>query len=96
MRLEDVIALLTDYRGRTGDALGIRALGVFGSTARGDADAESDVDIVVDLAVPSYAAYTHIKHDLEERLGRSVDLVRKRQTMNPLLRRCIDEEAVYA
>ncbi len=37
-----------------------------------------------------------IKQDLEEQLGSKVDIVSYRPTMNPFLKRRIDQEAVYA
>jgi predicted nucleotidyltransferase len=37
-----------------------------------------------------------IKQDLEERLGSKVDIVSYRSTMNPFLKRWIDNEVVYA
>lgn len=65
---------------------GIKRLDLFGSTARGTATGQNDIDIVVELE----------KQDLEEQLGSKVDIVSYRPTMNPFLKRRIDKEAVYA
>ncbi len=53
---------------------------VFGSYARGDADETSDVDLLVELdyAQPVGLEFVGMKLDLEERLGRRVDLVSSR------------------
>jgi predicted nucleotidyltransferase len=54
----------------------IRRAGVFGSTARGEARATSDVDILVDLPDGlSLFDFVGIKLDLEDALKRKVDLV---------------------
>ena len=54
----------------------VRSLALFGSVARDDARADSDVDILVDLdETPSLHAFLGLKARLEELLGRPVDLV---------------------
>jgi predicted nucleotidyltransferase len=74
---------------------GITSLGLFGSFARGEASELSDVDIVVTTKTPDLFNLVHIKEDLEERLKRSVDIVRFRNKMNPFLKNRIEKEAVY-
>ena len=64
---------------------GVKSLGLFGSIARGDASADSDVDILVEFDAPSFDHYMELKFYLEELLGRSVDLVLK-GSLKPALR----------
>jgi len=71
-------------------------IGIFGSTARGDAREESDVDIVLRIREPDLFMLVGIKEELEERLHRPVDIVTYRDNMNLFLKKRIDEEAVYA
>ena len=55
---------------------GIERAGIFGSVARGEATPESDVDILVELdSQASLFDFIGIKLELEDVLGRSVDLV---------------------
>lgn len=58
-------------------ALGAKQLGLFGSFSRGDATANSDVDIYVELddARRTYDSFFALHERLEELLGRHVDLV---------------------
>lgn len=57
---------------------GIRYLAVFGSQARGDAKADSDVDFLVEFAVtPGLIEFIRTKQQLEKILNRKVDLVTK-------------------
>lgn len=67
---------------------------LFGSVARGDAHAGSDLDVLVDLE-PGRNLLDHIalKQDLEDLLGVSVDVVTRRG-IHPLLRDAILAEAV--
>ena len=57
--------------------LGARRLGVFGSFARGEARADSDVDVYVEFddAQRTYDNFFTLHERLEELLGRRVDLV---------------------
>lgn len=55
--------------------LGARRLGLFGSFARGEARADSDVDLLVDLDHHGFDRYMDLKLYLEDLLGRRVDLV---------------------
>jgi len=68
-------------------------IGVFGSFARGDENRESDVDVVVELAQPTFDHYMDLKFRLEEVLQRPVDLA---ETMKPRLKPIIEREVVYA
>ena len=70
---------------------GVKSLGLFGSIARGEASPGSDVDILVDFDAPSFDHYMDLKFYLEERLGRSVDLVLK-GSLKPALRERILRE----
>ena len=55
-------------------AHGVRALSLFGSTARGKAKAESDLDFLVELEDGrSLVDLVGVKHDLEALFGRPVD-----------------------
>lgn len=56
--------------------MGVLSLSLFGSTARGDARPDSDVDLLAELAeTVGYVEFVRIAERLELLLGRSVDLV---------------------
>ena len=51
-------------------------IGIFGSTARGDASASSDIDLLVRFAKPkSLLSLVKLERSLSETLGRKVDLL---------------------
>ncbi len=55
---------------------GIKSMSVFGSYARGEANDESDVDIIIDKGqVQSLIRYNMFVEDLEKCLGCHVDVV---------------------
>jgi len=67
------------------ERFGVTSIGLFGSWARGEASAASDVDVLVDFERPSFDAYMDLKFYLEDLLRRRVDLVLRR-ALKPLLR----------
>lgn len=96
MKKEELIDILRNYKNERANYYGIMTIGIFGSTARGDAREESDVDIVLRIREPDLFMLAGIKEELEERLHRQVDIVTYRDNMNLFLKKRIDEEAVYA
>ncbi len=53
---------------------GVARLALYGSYARSDHGAQSDVDVLVDLSRPLGLEFVSLAYYLEERLGRRVDL----------------------
>ena len=67
---------------------------LFGSYARGDADHNSDIDLRIDAAnIPTLFALGDLYADLEEALGKSLDLVTteslRENLHDPLTRRLV-------
>lgn len=74
--------------------MGVRSLALFGSVARDEARADSDVDLLVELEPPlTFHQYMQIKFYLEDQLGTSVDLV-SWNTLRPHLRDTVAREAI--
>ena len=73
----------------------VRRIGLFGSFLRGSAGEKSDVDILVELDVPTFDHYMDLKFFLEDTLGRPVDLVLA-DTLKPRLKPFIISEVAYA
>ncbi|MFZ1984390.1 MAG: nucleotidyltransferase domain-containing protein [Desulfatitalea sp.] len=92
---EEILNLLRLHKHEIADRYGVTELGLFGSMARGDANAVSDVDIVVKTRIPDPYLLVDLRDDLERLLGMRVDIVRYWQRMNPYLKRRIDREARY-
>ena len=95
MTRKDILQTLAKFQRDRRDEFGIVRLGVFGSTARGQTDEQSDVDVVVELAHPDMFALIGIKQELEAMLDRPVDVVRYRENMNAFLKQRIRQEAIY-
>jgi predicted nucleotidyltransferase len=74
----------------------VRELWLFGSAARGELRAASDVDLLVDFDAPiTLFEFARLRRYLESLLDRPVDLV-TRDALKPQLRERILREAVRA
>ncbi len=92
---EDVLARI-DRAAPELRAHAVKELWLFGSAAREELKAGSDIDILVDFAAPvTLFEFSRLRRRLEALLGRSVDLV-TRDALKPQLREQILREAVRA
>jgi predicted nucleotidyltransferase len=73
---------------------GARRVRIFGSTARGQTNATSDLDILVDMETKrSLLDIVAIKQDLEDMLGCKVDVVTE-SALSPYIRKDVLKEAI--
>lgn len=73
---KECISKLQQNRHYIQSEYGVTSLCLFGSIARGDNQADSDVDILVDMP-PKIFAVSALHRFLEELLQSSVDLIRR-------------------
>ena len=79
------------------ERFGVERIGVFGSFARGEEGASSDVDVLVEFR-PGHKTFDNfmdLKFFLEDLFGRNVDLVTV-QALKPRIKDEILREVVYA
>ncbi|MEE8183073.1 MAG: nucleotidyltransferase family protein [Thermoplasmata archaeon] len=77
------------------DRFKVRKIGIFGSFARGEQEATSDIDILVDFREPvSLIDFVALERHLSEILGRKVDLVMK-SALKPRIGKHILREVRY-
>ncbi len=89
--------LLSQFRGALRTERGVRLAVLYGSLARGEADADSDLDLLVSLAGDRLVAGFDLSARLERVSGRRVDLahlVRVEEDAPLLLERVLDEGRV--
>ena len=75
MNREQVIRILKEQTGQLTKQYGVKSLVLFGSVARDEAGASSDVDLLVEFNGPvGYFGLFALQNHLEKLLGCSVDL----------------------
>ena len=95
MDRQEVIQTLRAAKPVLAERYGVTRLALFGSTFRGEARPDSDVDIVVGFDGPATSdRYFGVQFYLEDELGCAVDLVTEK-ALRPELKPYIDREAVY-
>lgn len=76
MSRDETLQLLRNHSDEIRTRFGVDRLRLFGSTARNDSGAESDVDVLVNFTNnPTFEDYFDLKFFLEDLLGETVDLV---------------------
>ena len=92
MGVDELIRPNREQIRRIAEKHGARNVRVFGSIARGDAGPESDVDLLVDTAARTSAWFPGgLVADLEDLLGRRVDVVTERGLVAELRERVLRE-----
>jgi len=89
------IEALQHFKQESGAKYGITRIGVFGSVARGEHTAESDVDVVLEAPVMDLFSLIGIKQELEKTLNAPVDVVLKTEYMPPRFKARIEREVMY-
>jgi predicted nucleotidyltransferase len=95
LRSDEIIKFLKEQKPYLKMRFSVKRIGLFGSVLHGCAGDESDIDILVELDHPTFDHYMDLKFFLEEKLGRSVDLVLA-DSLKPRLKPIITREAAYA
>jgi len=94
MDRQQVIRTLRAAKPVLAERYGVTRLALFGSTVRGEARPDSDVDIVVGFDGPATSArYFGVQFYLEDELGCAVDLVTEK-ALRSELKPYIEREAV--
>jgi len=96
---DEVLSKLQSFLRDRGEAYQLEALGCFGSVARQEANADSDVDVVYRLRSSSDLTLFDLalmREELVARLGRSVDLIEWRDAMPQSLKERLARAAGFA
>lgn len=94
--LDRILAVLRENLPELQAEFGVDSLAVFGSTARGQADADSDIDVLVEFEpTPGLFGFLALQERLSTLLEGPVDLVMK-TALKPRLRDRVLQEAVAA
>jgi uncharacterized protein len=89
-----ILRLLAQHKAHLTQRFGVTRLALFGSTVRGDAREDSDVDILVAFDGPATSQrFFGVQFYLEDLLGQPIDLVTEK-ALRPELRPHIEREAI--
>jgi predicted nucleotidyltransferase len=95
LKRDEILDFLKQHKKDLETRFSVRRIGLFGSVLHGSAGERSDVDILVELANPTFDHYMDLKFFLEDRLGMPVDLVLA-DSLKPRIKPIITREVAYA
>ncbi len=95
MSRDEVLRILAEHRSEI-EAMGVKSIAIFGSTARDEAREDSDVDVLIEFSGDvGLFEFLDVKAKLEAIIGREVDLVTD-DALRSRMRPRILKEAVRA
>ncbi len=96
--LTQILLYLTSNKARFEKEYHLKKIGVFGSIARGEQNAQSDIDLIVEFEdnTPNLDSIKQqLKNEIQARFDRHVDICREKY-IKPVFRKQILTEARYA
>ncbi len=95
MKKEEVIRLLRENMEEI-KKFGVKRIGIFGSVVRGEADEESDIDLIVEFeeGKKSFDNFINLCFFLEKVLGKNVEVITP-EALSPYIKPYIESEVVY-
>jgi len=93
--LEEIERVIEEHKGEIKDRYHVKEIGLFGSYLKGEANATSDLDILVEFEkTPGLFDFLDLEEYLTELLGIKVDLVMK-NSLKPYIGKIILNEVKY-
>lgn len=92
---QEILKLLSQHQDKLKKKYPLKSIALFGSYARGEQNADSDIDLLVDFTQPVGIEIVDLAMELEEILGHSVDIVTYNAVKNRLFHH-IKDELAYA
>ena len=95
MNSKEILQILHDEKQHLKDKYGLLTIGLFGSFAKDQQRLESDIDLLVELSEPRFDFLAGLQIYLESRLGKPVELIRKKKGMSGRFLRRIGRNIRY-
>ena len=95
MTKQEILAFLQEKKPYLREEYGVLSIGLFGSYAEGTQGSESDVDLYVELSEPRFDFLAGLQLYLEDKIGKPIELVRKRSTLSNRFLKRIETQIQY-
>ena len=92
----DILRLLKAEKAFLKNEFGVINIGLFGSYAKGNQRADSDIDLLVELKEPRFEWISGLQIYLEQKFDKKIELVRKSDNVNRRFTQRIGNEVIYA
>jgi predicted nucleotidyltransferase len=96
MTEQEILDILRAEKSYLAKEFGLLSIGLFGSYAEGAQGPESDVDLLVELTEPRFDFLAGVQVHLEKKIGKPVELVRKRPDLSERFLKRVEKNIHYA
>ncbi|MFW6283109.1 MAG: nucleotidyltransferase family protein [Minisyncoccales bacterium] len=94
-KIEEIKKIIKNCKPTLEEEFNVKNIGVFGSYTQGEADKDSDIDILVEFKKPiGFFAFIELEEFLEKKLKEKVDLVTKK-SLKPAIGKRILKQVSY-
>jgi len=94
MTKKEILNYLSSHKKEFQKEYEVVKIGLFGSYARNEANADSDIDIFVHMK-PDLFKLAGLKQRIEEDLQKKVDIIRNHKNIKPFLLKMIQKDINY-
>jgi len=94
MTKKEILDYLSNHKKEFQKMYEIEEIGLFGSYARNEAKADSDIDIFVQMK-PDLFKLVELKQQIEDDLQKKVDIIRNHKYIKPFFLKMIQKEITY-
>jgi len=91
----EVIDLLRSHANYIKASFAVKRIGLFGSFARGEQKASSDIDVLVEFEKPTFRNFMNLSFYLEDLSGREVDLVTVKG-LHSRIRQYVEKDVIWS
>jgi len=95
MNKQTIIESIKAEKSHLQEHFGVEEIALFGSYARGEENADSDVDILVKMKIKTLRNYFALLDFLQARFHIKIDLVTKHDNMSERFVRLINKDIIY-
>jgi len=92
---KEILDVLRKEKPYLQENFGLLSIGLFGSYAKGTQRRDSDVDLLVEFTEPRFDFLAGVQIYLEDRLGKPVEVIRKRKGLSERFLRRIEGSIHY-
>ena len=95
MTNKEILETLRKEKSYLQENFGLVSIGLFGSYAKGKETPDSDIDVLVELNEPRFDFLAGLQIHLERKLGKPVEVIRKRMGLSERFLRRIERSIHY-
>jgi len=96
MTEQEILDILQAEKAYLREHFGLLSIGLFGSYARGTQGTDSDVDLLIELTEPRFDFLVGIQVHLENKIGKRIELIRKRPGLSERFLKRVENSIHYA